>query len=64
MVKENSTGQMEVTMMVILNKITFMDMVFMNGLMVENIKVNGKIIKCMEKEISLGQMEENMKETM
>lgn len=32
---------------------------FINGLMEENIKVNGKIIICMVKEFMFGKMEEN-----
>lgn len=32
----------------------------MYGQMVDVIKDNGKIIKCMEKEISIGQMENNI----
>lgn len=40
--------------------IIFMVMVFMNGLMGENILDIGKIIKCMEEESLLGLMVENM----
>lgn len=39
-------------------------MVPINGLMIEFIKVFGKIIKCMEKEFLLGKMEEDTRESM
>lgn len=45
-------------------KIISMDMVFINGLMVENIKVIGRIIKWTDMVHLLGQMVENMKEIM
>lgn len=41
-----------------------MGMVLINGLMIEFIKVFGKIIKCMGKEFSLGKMEEDTRESM
>jgi len=43
--------------------IKFKDMDIMFGLMVENMKVYGKIIKCMVKVFSVGRMEENMKDS-
>ncbi len=61
---EHSYGQMEADMMEssisIILKV--LDIIF--GLMEDNIKVFGKIIKCMVEVCLLGQMEENMKENM
>lgn len=42
---------------------TYMDLEFMFGLIIENIKGNGKEIKCMVKEQQLGQMDEVMRES-
>jgi len=38
--------------------------VYINGVMVENMKANGKITKCMEKEHLHGQMGANISENM
>lgn len=42
--------------------ITSKAMVDTSGLMEDNTKVSGKTIRCMEKVLLSGQMEENMKE--
>jgi len=44
--------------------IIFMGLDYIIGLIKENIKVNGKIIKCMEKDYFNGQMDENTKDNM
>jgi len=55
-------GLTEVLILEIFQITIFMVMECMNGQMEENIKVNGEIIRCMGKENSLGQMEENILE--
>lgn len=44
------------------NLILYMVLDYLNGVMVKNMKVIGKIIKCMVKENSDGQMEDYIKE--
>lgn len=61
-VKDNFIGQMDLSMMDSLVTIISMAKEYTHGLMVELIKVNGKIIKWMESENSFGLMEENIME--
>ena len=42
--------------------ILYLEMVYMFGVMEENMKGNGQIIACMDKEFILGQMGKNIKE--
>lgn len=49
-------------MKVIFIKMIFMDMVYINGQMGENIVDNGKIIKWMDMVLLHGRMEENIQE--
>jgi hypothetical protein len=60
MEKVNLCGEMIVLTKGISMKILFTDLVGMNGKMEEFMRVNGKITECMERELSLGPMEENM----
>lgn len=61
---ERSTGPVHSSGLILLCSlgsfitIIFMEKVFICGVTVENMRVNGKIIKCTEKEVSLGAMEE------
>jgi len=57
--KENSFGLMEVNMMEISAIITLMVLALIHGLIIELIKVNGKITRWMVMESLLGLMEEN-----
>ena len=59
-VKANLCGLMTAHIKEISYKIIFMDMENINGRMAEYIKENGKIIKCREKALLHGQMEENI----
>ena len=53
---------MEVIMKASFDKMKFVVQDFIHGLMVKNMKVNGKTIKCMDMEHYCGKTKENIKE--
>ena len=63
MVKENSFGLIKVHTTVTFSKITFMDRENISGPMAEFIMDNGLTTKWKGKELSLGAMDVDMKET-
>jgi len=64
MESELSNGRMAPLILVNSIIIIYMGKVFIPGLIIGNMKVNGEQIKCMEKEILHGLMVENMLENM
>lgn len=62
MAEVNSNGLMVQLMRVNLWIIIFTVKEYISGLTIDVMKANGKTIKCMDKEFSLGLTEENMKE--
>jgi hypothetical protein len=55
---------MEVTMRVNSNKMKYVDMETITGQTVNNMKVNGVIIKCMEKELLYGKIKRSTKDNL
>lgn len=61
--KENSNGQMALNSRVSLLRMTLKDMASIHGLMIENMKVNGRLTRWMVRVHSIGLIRESMKES-